>query len=277
MLNCKIRLLEDYLGMASKGETITFIDGESHYPNGFKGADNYTSLSDFSKRNRDAKFEVIEEDHPAFQGWNATIKCVYSFCGSCFEKGKIYHIKKGAFVENVGGMVGNSHYSSLEKLNKECGSHFELVTEPDSSRICSVLCPEKPLKDREEFIWKGTGATYRINKGHMEYKNAGGWNDMTAQMYLEEMINCPDSIIRRPQFSDDEKAFFKAFHSIGFNFWIRIRTGVFACTTKPIPKGEEFDFDENERVWALPEATLPHLTLGNMVDASDYLESEESK
>ena len=209
------------------------------------------------------------EDHPAFQSGNFKAKCVLGSPNTTV--GKVYTVKNGVFTFDDGQCC--EEQNSIDQLNCGLDSHFELVTEPELPRMCYVIgSEENPIKIGEEFEFDG--GKYQMDKDGVACSGGALW---PAPHKIFEMINHPEKIIRRPQFSDDEKALFKAFHSIGFDFWIRIRTGVFACTAKPIPKGEEFDFDENERVWALPEAALPHLKLGNMVDASDYLESEESK
>lgn len=214
MLNCKIRLLDDYPGIARIGETITFVNGKAHYSNGLVDVCAYDSIDNFKQQNTDAKFEVIEmdgkpvkiEDHPAFK---------------------------------------NDGQEKLFPIYYALGGK------------------DNPLKDKEEFVW--VDDTYRVNLGHVEYKTAGGWHDMASQLYLEQMINDPSKIIRRPQFSDDEKALMRLYVKAGY----------------PIFKPEAFQ--PNINAWekseirgrALPDGILMQIT--DRFDAAAYLESEEPK
>lgn len=218
MLNCKIKLLKDF-ALAHKGETVTFIDGKSHYADGLSGADNYTTIDDFRHRNRHAEFEVIE--------W----------------EGK--------------SLKSENHPAFAEKL----------------PRICYVLGGEKtPLKINEEFAVTNRAATYRIAEdGTFQYRN----NDMEFFAFCKTdtiyaLINDTQHIIRRPQFSEDEKALMRLCAGSAYYQWYRDDDGTLHVKEYDEMYGPEINCVSMKGI-------TKQFTRQNPFDAAAYLESEAGK
>jgi hypothetical protein len=140
-------------------------------------------------------------------------------------------------------------------------------------RICDVLGGEEnPLKVGEEFDVDGDATGY-----HIDENGVMKWGRETAEVWvLCDAINHPEKIIRHPQFSDDEKALFKAFHALGYDYWFRQTDGyLWASMKKPTPGNGNFYVPAESKSHHLGKEFLPHLACGQMVDVAAYLESEE--
>ena len=145
-------------------------------------------------------------------------------------------------------------------------------------RICYVLGGEEnPLKIGEVFYFSGikyvlnqsiTGDVFPVTDGA---PSAG-------EIYLlSRMINQPENIIRRPQFSEDEKALMRLYSGIGFNYIARDQNNTIAAyPNHPNHSDDEFSPLRNDDFWILPDKFLPQITWDNSpFDVAAYLESEE--
>ena len=95
---------------------------------------------------------------------------------------------------------------------------------------------------------------------------------------LCDAINHPEKIIRRPQFSEDEKALMRLLIKNGLS-WIgrdHDTESLFAYTKKPT--SEDGCFGSNGEEQGIPDCLLRQITFKNSpFDAAAYLESEEGK
>jgi hypothetical protein len=215
------------------------------------------------------------EDHPAFHGWNATVKCVSAENSEAFEENRIYHIVNGDFKDELKGTLYGGNYESLEDLNDRCNAQFELAAAPDLPHICYVLGGEKtPLKIGETFEFREQ--KYRVEKDGISYDdNSLLWPPLQA---LFDMVNHPEEIIRRPQFSEDEKALMRLLVKNGLP-WIGRdddTDSLFAYTEKPTL--EDGCFGSNGEEQGIPDCLMRQITFkSSPFDAAAYLESEEAK
>jgi len=136
-----------------------------------------------------------------------------------------------------------------------------------SPRICSVLGGEEnPLKVGEEFDVDGDATGYHINENGVMT-----WGREIAEVWvLYDAINHPEKIIRRPQFSEDEKALMRLYVSAGYSTFVR---GEVRGQDNQLMVSGKADY-----LLYLPEKVLPQITIQNSpFDAAAYLEREESK
>lgn len=226
MLNCKIRFTKSWPSMGvHAGDTATFVDGILHYPGGYVGKRDYTTINNFRKTNPSAEFEAIEmegkpvkiEDHPAFK-------------------------------------------NDAQEL----------------PRICYVLGGEKtPLKIGEKFQIKGyEDSEFWVERDGLVRFLSLDNHTVTASDSVQNAINHPENIIRRPQFSEDEKALMRLLINAGFPWIIRADRWLYACQNEPsvdVP-----GFKANGESEPLPPELLSRIENLTPFDAAAYLESEES-
>jgi len=129
-------------------------------------------------------------------------------------------------------------------------------------RICSILGGEKtPLKIGETFQFYSF--YYHISEGG-EVIMHDSTMETTADTLLE-MVNHPEKIIRRPQFSEDEKALMREYAKFGYTILRK-------------PKGYGMQI-ESEKGWIpLPDGMFQQITPENSpFNFAAYLESEAAK
>lgn len=208
-------------------------------------------------------------DHPAFKDWNATVKCHLLKQSNYLTNGKIYSVKNGFLISDGGEEYNGEKVNGIEKLNEVCVPYatFELVTEPDLPRICYILGGEKtPLRIGERFEIKGcAGHNYQILDDNA--CACTGNADSNSLWYdIIVAINHPDRVIRRPQFSEDEKALMRLYVAHG--------RPIFKPDKNDYGKVVAWDYD-GVRGNGLPKGILTQIT--KRFDAAAYLESEEAK
>lgn len=143
-------------------------------------------------------------------------------------------------------------------------------------RICYILGGEKtPLKIGEEFLIDGISSPCKIkDDGHI-YVNTIE-DDMANQQLLEDIINGTRQIIRRPQFSDDEKALMRLNIGIGLKWYARDQDNEIVAYPRQPHRGDEaFEPEGNDEYLIIPSKFFAQITWENSpFDAAAYLESE---
>lgn len=143
-------------------------------------------------------------------------------------------------------------------------------------RICSVLCPENPLKIGEEFQIKDFEGKYLITPFGEFVSTTAVSNPIMLGAFCHA-LNRPEKIIRRPQFSDDEKALFKAFHALGYDYWARTVGGyLYVCKGEPELLSNGY-LKTDSKNFEVDSDFLPSIGCNQKLNAAAYLESEESK
>jgi hypothetical protein len=130
-------------------------------------------------------------------------------------------------------------------------------------RICYLLGTEdNPLEEDEEFKLSGDTWLFRIHKGIVEHNHPDfGWEGANAES-IGKMINHPENIIRRPQFSDDQKSMMREYLKFGISV---IRK----------PAGYGTRIERPDGTWyPLPDGMFPQITPENSpFDFAAYLKS----
>ena len=128
-------------------------------------------------------------------------------------------------------------------------------------RMCYVIgSEENPIKIGEEFEFDG--GEYQMEKDGVACSGGVLW---PAPHKIFEMINHPEKIIRRPQFSDNEKALMRLYVNAGYPIFEPDSAENYIVA---------WDKDEADG-YGIPEGILSQIT--ERFDAAAYLESEESK
>lgn len=140
------------------------------------------------------------------------------------------------------------------------------MSKQDKPRICEVLGVE------EDEVWEYPGFTgkYRIHNDIRQHSDTGtnGWCDCAGERALLEIINHPDRIIHKPQFSNEEIAFIRY---------------LYGCGVREIERPSDCMHDvwayaESEgngrRVWTLMPWCLPSLRPGQSVMLSEICGEE---
>ncbi|HEX3016401.1 MAG TPA: hypothetical protein VHP31_00910 [Caproicibacter sp.] len=156
---------------------------------------------------------------------------------------------------------------------------FKEPTKQDLPRICYILGGEdNPLKIGEHFALdydcvKNEFIYFIDSKGNVCVDN---YSRHLGDDTLCDIINHPEKIIRRIQFDENEKALFKAFHALGYDYWCRQRDGyLWASDHEPMLENNDFVFPCGSRAHHLGKEFLPHLAVGQMINVAAYLESED--
>jgi len=216
---------------------------------------------------------------------------VHSFLEECEKRGykwandRIAATKKDYGYQNTGYCPDPASkeltYTSISDAED---SHLKVISyscpcKPDSPRICFALGGEKgPLEIGEHFRVQGYVPEFWINKdASLEFDG----NNFTSFAFsaLVEAINDPAKVIRRPQFSDDEKALMRLLVKNGLPYVARDEDTnlLFAYANKPMDSGDGcFEDGANENICpAIPDCLFPQITYKNSpFDAAAYLESE---
>lgn len=140
---------------------------------------------------------------------------------------------------------------------------FKEPAKQDLPRICYILGGEdNPLKVGEHFALdydcvKNEFIYFIDSKGNVHVDN---YSRHLGDDTLCDIINHPEKIIRRPQFSEDEKAVMREFHKYGFDILKR-------------PQGCGIRVENSGGEWfPLPSEMFPQIS--GKFDAA-YLESED--
>ena len=188
--------------------------------------------------------------------------------GKGFTVGKIYDVVGGRITTNSGTKSDNT-YNSVEDLNRFFLSQFELV--PDRPRICEVLGSGKPLELLEPFGFRNVDG-YFIDSYYCtdKYYVFGKDGSEISSKLMADMIQNSDKIIRRPQFSEDEKALMRLFGESGYWGWYRDSNGLLHA--------KEFDEMYGPQVPNLfLKSITKDYTAHKPFNAAEYLESEAQK
>ena len=141
---------------------------------------------------------------------------------------------------------------------------------PDLPRICYILGGEKtPLKIGERFGITEVGTGFHINEdGVMKF---GG--DNVAMWQLCEAVNHPEKIIRRPQFTDDEKAFMRLLVKNGLPWIARSKDNDLAVYHYE-PDSDEGYFASTDDI--IPNDLFPQIAFENSpIDCRKFMGSED--
>jgi hypothetical protein len=198
----------------------------------------------------------------------------------CFTIGNTYSIINGRLKDDEGDEWQNNGklYNNLLELNEQFSEKDEFTTQfelvPDRPHICEVLGVEVG----EPFDVIGLDGTVYFRDLHVN----GDGNivtisgpKMAAQTYLEGLINGSMKIIRTPQFSEDEKALFKVFHTLGYDFWAMTTGGyLYVCKDEPkLSNGGYLESHSNH--YQLDANFLPSLKINSKINAAEYLEAQK--
>lgn len=149
---------------------------------------------------------------------------------------------------------------------------MENLSNKDLPRICYVLGGEKtPLKIGEEFEFKNE--KYGMEENGIYYGTGGIlWALPSA---ILEMINHPEKIVRRLQFSEDEKAFMRLLVKSGIPWVARDQDGaIYIFSKKPAMVLRESDsyFCDKEDDYLIPTKLFPQITFeSSPVNCLDYV------
>lgn len=207
------------------------------------------------------------------------VKCTAQHDSGYFTTGKIYSVVGGTITGDYETALSGK-YKSVKELNEEFEADFELVTDPNLPRICYILGGEdNPLTIGEHFALdydcvKNEFIYFIDSKGNVCVDNNSRYlGDDT----LCDIINHPEKIIRRPQFSKDEKALMRLYVDIGFKWFARDQTNEIVGYPRRPHKGDEaFEPEGNDKYSIIPENFLPQITWDNSpFNVAAYLESED--
>jgi len=165
------------------------------------------------------------------------------------------------YISNKYISAGNLIYS---KRHNYTILEWSDLCKPDLPRICYILGGEdNPLKIGEHFQVKGYGVETWVGKSGLLEADLSAGNLILEDM-LYTAINSPDSVIRSPQFSDDEKALMRLYVDAGFPIFHRNEDGALQARNRACTNA-----------WMFPPEILPNLTISvGEFDAATYLESE---
>lgn len=127
----------------------------------------------------------------------------------------------------------------------------------DKPRICEVL----GVEEDEEWTYPGWPTKYRIHDNIRQYfvRNSNVWANCRRECALIEVINHPDRIIRKPQFTDEETVFMQYLYECGA---VKIE--------RPICKDSDILVYSKEiapyKLWSLPPQCLPTIQPGETMN-----------